>query len=123
MWNFCIRLVFEAALELTYSCILNLNYGGWHDRPWGAKLNFAFACAFALILLLSPIALSLFYCLNFDRIQTDETFNETYGAPYDGLLVNRRIVLAYPVVFVSKRMLFAAIAFYINKYATMQIFL
>ena len=36
LWNWCIRLVLEAAMDFCFGCILNLFYGNFYDQPWGA---------------------------------------------------------------------------------------
>lgn len=105
MWNFCIRLVLEAGIEIIISSLLNIRFADFYGVPWGAKLNKILAIFFAVLFLVSPVLISFFYCWNFHRLQEDKFANK-WGSIYTGLDVSRRASLVYPIIFVIKRILF-----------------
>ena len=121
MWNFCIRLVLEAGIEIIISSILNLQIGCFYGVPWGAKLNKICAIFFATLFVLSPFLISLFYCCNFHRLR-DAEFIKKWGSTYEGLDVSRRISLVYPIIFVVKRMTFCFVVLFLTKWPTFQLF-
>lgn len=57
---------------------------------------------FAIAIMVFPIFVLTFYCRNFAR-WSDESFEEKYGAIFEGLKTNSRASLAYPIVFVLRR--------------------
>ena len=113
MWNYYIRLFFEASLELVFSCWFNLKYAYWWgdgDTPLSTATVICYTCAvFWFIIVVSlPLIILYFYCSNFHRLE-DEYFDDTYGCVYEGLEVESRWVLVYPVVFVLRRSMLVVI--------------
>jgi len=87
-WNFYIRLVLEASLELSFSCIINLKYGNVFTYPetptFGSIFNFVVAAFFAIAVLLSPVVILIAYNYHFMKL-ADPGFEERYGSAYEGL--------------------------------------
>jgi len=75
LWNFVIRLVFEACLELTFAVIINLAFVFSGESPIGNWLEaydrgIAFLMALAVVLL--PLFILWFYCKNFEKMDDPE---------------------------------------------------
>jgi len=73
LWNFMIRLVFEASLELVFCCVLNITYGNIFDYDEenvgvGSKINFYFSVFIGVLILASPLLILLFYNFNFEKV-------------------------------------------------------
>jgi len=77
LWNFMLRLLLEAGLELAFCCVLNLRYGNvfTYTEPVGFGSAFNFFCAvfFTVVLCCMPLAILVAYCCNFDKLG-DEDF-------------------------------------------------
>jgi hypothetical protein len=114
LWNYIIRLIFEATMELSFCVLLNLKFGGL-DSPGDLLAGewFSIGCAIflGLCVLASPIVIWVFYNRHFDKLHEEE-FEETYGAGYDGLFVEKRAVLWFPILFTIRRMIFAVLCLY-----------
>jgi len=120
IWNFCIRLVLETAIEIIFCTILNLRFSQWNTSHWSEQLNYCFAIFFAGLYLTSPITISLFFCVNFKHL-TNEKFMKTYGSLYDGLDAERGITLLFPILFIVRRAAFCWTALYLYKYPVLQL--
>jgi hypothetical protein len=69
LWNWCIRLVFEATMEFTFACYLNIRFfDSWEETPWGGKVDYVLAIFFAVLVILAPFAIMYFYCKNLDKL-------------------------------------------------------
>lgn len=114
MWNWCIRLVLEAALELSFSVFLNLQYGKFDDN-WAEQMNMYFSIFFAVCLVFGPAMILIFYCKNFDRLD-DEEFEDKWGAPYEGLDKMERLSLLYPCLFITRRVILGYISIHMHNF-------
>lgn len=84
-WNFVIRLILEAALEISFCAYFNLKYGKFDKTIFGSWFNFVSIIILAGCLFLLPFFILDFYlATNFYKLN-DETFEEKYGSVYDGL--------------------------------------
>ena len=120
LWNFCIRLLLEAAIETIISTILNLKFGGHFSSKlaWGAFVNHMYAYFFAVVYLSSPLTILAFYGYNFSSL-SDPDFSSTWGSLYEGLTTNLGTPLAYPILFLLKRLGFAVLVIFAPDYPTL----
>lgn len=122
IWNFCIRLILETAIETIISTILNLKFGRFSTQlPFGDFVNRMYAYFFAAIYLTSPVTIPAFYCYNYKYL-SEESFVAKWGSLYEGLRIDSRAPLAYAVIFLLKRIFFALIMLFTPEYPTFQIF-
>jgi len=123
-WNFYIRLVLEASLELSFSCIINLKYGNVFKYPEsptiGSIFNFVVAIIFSVLVLASPLVILIAYNYHFLKLNVPE-FEERYGAVYEGLKHCNRSVLLYPVIFVARRIIFGLVAVFFYDFVWLQL--
>ena len=85
-WNFGIRLVLEGALDLSFSDYINLKYGHCTFKILGSWVNYFYSIFFTTVLILMPLVVLIFYCINFKKLKEKE-FEEKYGSVYEGLNV------------------------------------
>ena len=71
-----------------------------------------------------PFGIYCFYTSKFKQL-ADEEFEEKYGAVYEGLLLKKKSMLIFPILFVVRRMVFALICLtlYANPIVQMTIML
>ena len=114
LWNFCIRIFMEAAIEISICTVLNLRFGTFRNVPWGAFVNHLYAYFFAGAFILFPFFVVIHYCYNFGKLE-DEEFKKVWGDLYEGLDAKRRVTLLYPIIFVGKRLIFNFLVFNLNS--------
>lgn len=105
-WNFVIRLLIEAAMEISFGTYLQIKYGEFNFKLFGSWFNFVSTAFLGGSLVLLPIFIVIFYNHNFHKLENEE-FEAKYGAVYEGLKKKKKIVLFYPVYFIIKRIGFA----------------
>jgi hypothetical protein len=108
LWNFCIRLIFEASLELSFCIGLTWKYGQWNQGNWADDYCTINAMVIAVLLAASPFGIYCFYTRKFGQLREEE-FEEKYGAVYEGLMLDKKSMLMFPIFFVLRRIAFAAI--------------
>lgn len=108
LWNWVIRLTLETALELGFLLVFQFQYGKLDKTKFGSIINFVIAVMLAIMLILLPFFISIFYMKNFAKL-ADEDFIEKYGAPYEGLNIDKRSSIGYSVIFIVRRLCFSAI--------------
>ena len=109
MWNFTLRLVLEASLDLSYSVLINLKYGYFEDQPFGAQANYLWSVFLVALYVAFPFFLVIFYVYRFKDLH-NEDFVATYGATLEGLHSLDKHVVIYPLTFVLRRLIFGVIA-------------
>ena len=72
-------------------------------------------------LLIFPVFVLVFYCKKFAK-WSDESFQDKYGAIFEGLRTDRRSSLAYPIIFVLRRFIFVFLAIVTKQYFFIQLF-
>jgi len=125
LWNYYIRLVLEASLELSFCCIMNIKYGNTfryeEEEPTaGSVFNFFVALLFTVVVLASPLVIFIVYNYHFAKLAEPE-FESRYGAVYEGLKHLKRSALIYPVLFVARRILFGVLAVYCYDFVWLQL--
>lgn len=119
-WNFVIRLVIEAYLELAFSVYFNLKYTGCNFNYIGSWVNYFFACLFAALIVAAPFFILGFYHYHFIAF-SEEEFEEKYGSVYEGLKREKRSVIVYMTYFVIRRGTFAITSVFLYEYVVLQI--
>ena len=122
LWNWVIRLVMEACLELSFAIILN-----WPFLPYMTTattffqtIDYLITIIVAILLGALPLFIVVFYCGNFRKLG-DEDFEGRWGSVYEGMKTCERASLAYNVIFVLRRMLLAATCLFLYKSLWLQI--
>ena len=74
-----------------------------------------------IAVIMFPAWVLIFYCRNFAKWE-DEGFENKYGAVFEGLRKDRRSSLAYPVIFILRRMLLVFISTVTKEHFFIQLF-
>ena len=105
--NVFIRFFLEGCLDIVLCAALNVIY--IQENDIGYEFHTVFHAtntitlfALGLVIVVLPIWTLWFYCRNFKNWE-DEHFEEKYGAVFEGLKKEQRIVLAYPMIFMTRR--------------------
>ena len=116
-WNGLIRLFMETFFELALVAVLNVHTVDWSTPFRAVMYSNVLAVLFLVLLGVLSIFLFVFYCINF-KILNEECFQNKYGS---GLLstntakkVYPRSILAYPVFFIIRRILFVVSVIYLE---------
>ena len=109
MWNWTLRLMLESSLDLSFTVLVNLEYGDFIDQPFGAKANFAMSVFLFGFYLVFPFFLVFFYLHRFKDFHNKE-FVDTYGTTLEGLHNLDKSVILYPISFVLRRLIFGILA-------------
>ena len=80
----------------------------------------------ASISFLLPFFILTFYFFNYDRMNSDdeevaEEFDEKWGAPMEGLNKDNKWSLAYPVMFLTRRICFVLIVLWLFNFVILQL--
>jgi len=122
LWNFVIRLVFEACLELTFAVIIDLPFAWKGIREvenWLEGFDFALAMVLTVVVVLLPFFILYFYCKNFEKLG-DEKFAGNFGSVYEGLHL-KRSALFYPIFFIVRRASLALVALFYEDFVWLQV--
>ena len=124
LWNFILRMFLESAIVNTYCFMLTLQYGEWIQ--FGGIVNMSSAWILASISFLLPFFILIFYFKNYDRMNSEdeevaEEFDEKWGAPMEGLNKDNKWSLAYPVMFLTRRILFVLIVLWLYTNVILQL--
>ena len=120
-WNFVIRLVMEAGMEIAFGVYINLTYGKFEKGYFGAVFNYLSCIVLGGALLALPIFIIVFYSRNFHRLE-EEGFEAKFGSVYEGLAKRSKAELFYPVFFIFKRVSFALSSLLLLHYVVLQLY-
>ena len=73
-----------------------------------------------MALALLPVFILTFYNVNEDKFD-DEEFEEKYGAPYEGLDTRKKTAIYFSLIFIFRRLSYAAISITLYNYVMIQI--
>jgi len=114
-WNGIIRFFIEGSLELvivvSITCTQVINDYRTKENFLPEEGRFFFLCdlitcfIFALLCIVFPIFVYIFYSRRY-HLWEDEEFEETYGAPLEGLHRENYSALGYPMIFLIRRYMF-----------------
>ena len=112
-WGTPIRILFEGYLEMCLSVFISLIDMVWEPTDYSVLYNNVFSIVVSVALFGLPIFIGLFYSCNIHKMD-DETFVDSFGDIYDGLVLDkspekRLSAVFYPFWFVTRRLLFALI--------------
>ena len=116
-WNGLLRLFLESCFEMALSAILNIHQVDWATRFPSATYSNALTVISLILLGLIPLILTVLYFKNFS-FRTDTTSLMSrfttfiVGTKYK-LKNASKSILAYPVLFVARRIIFAMSAVYL----------
>jgi len=117
-----IRLIFETCLEFSIAVIISLPFAIKKIRNsenWLEAFDYGLVIFLAGTVLLLPLFIIFFYCLNYEKMGT-EKFQKKFGSVYEGLRINRS-ALFYPVLFILRRVSLAVVALYAEDFVWLQL--
>lgn len=124
LWNFVLRLIFEESLETTFCVILQLKYGfGWSRWNYGTSIDLIIAYALSFAIVILPFWMGYNYLVLNLRNWAKEEFEETIGAPMEGLKKKGRLIVVFPVYFIIRRVSFAIITLFLFDKVIIVLFL
>ena len=105
-WNWTIRLLLEGTMEVSFCTVLTINYV--NRESFGGYFNLVWAYMLLVAIMVLPIFIQFFFQSNFKRMSDpdDTVFDETYGAPYEGLKPDKRWSLFLPFMLCVRRLTF-----------------
>jgi len=112
-WNSYIRFWMEAYLELSISSLLRLKIFSF-DSPSDSfhSVFSVFICILLAVVFFLSIAILIFH---FDKLSLPES-KQKFGDLYLGLNTSRRILIIMPVMFMLRRVLYAAVlVFWVDR--------
>lgn len=109
----------EAALEISFCFYINLKYGTESFGTFGVWLNYLSIILLGLALIVLIVWIPVFYLRKFEELE-DEDFQKKFGDVYEGLKPTQKSVLAFPVYFIVRRILFMVAAFMLIQYVILQ---
>ena len=120
-----LRFVFEAYLEFGLCITIGILNLGWDQTNMSINYCSVFTVVFAIIYLLMPLYVGLFYYINIDKVE-NEHFRKRYGTLYDGLELEieenkRKSALIFPLLFVVRRIVFLVSVIWLNHFFWSQI--
>ena len=118
-WNGFIRLFMETFLELALAAIINIRTADWQTSFPSVKYSIALALiSLVLIGLFFPVLIIL-YCRSFS-VLGEARFKKKYGAGLEEISLIKKVspksILAYPVIFFGRRLVFALSAVYLEDF-------
>lgn len=124
LWNFVLLMLIESSIITVFSFILTIRYGEWSG--FGGSLNMVVAYLLAGLTLPLPFFFLYFYNRNYDIMNNEdediaEEFEEKWGAPMEGLHLDKKWSVVHPFIFISRRILFAVIVYWLFKYVIVQL--
>jgi len=123
--NVLLRFIIETCLDIAISIALQLYYTDLNGGLFGSSESF-YLTNTIFTLILGPaatffiIAMSFFYMRQFKN-WGDPEFDDKYGAVFEGLRKETKLSLLYPVIFISRRVLFAIVAILFPNLVLVQI--
>ena len=123
-WNGFIRLFMETFFELALAAIVNIHTADWETPYRGVRYSNALALIVLILMGLLVPFLIILYFRNFS-ILGEARFKTRYGAGVEETSlvkkVSPRSILAYPVFFFGRRLIFALSAVYLEKFLWAQL--
>ena len=119
-WNGLIRLFMESCFEIALAAILNIYEVDWATRFPSVRYSNALTVMSLIQLGFIPVILCVIYCKYFSIRANSTTFLSrltafTEGTKYKSKYATESI-LAYPVLFVARRTIFAISAVYLADF-------
>ena len=112
--NMFIRYLIEGCLDIAICIAINCidiseSEEGLRWDSTFYMVNNISSIVLGCALMIFPVFVVVLYCKSFAK-WTEESFEERYGAIFEGLRKDRRSSLAYPIIFVFRRMVLVIIA-------------
>lgn len=118
LWNWCIRLILEAALELSFTCMLNWYFLGNIANPKTTfeMIDYSITIIVTISLIALPFFIAIFYNVYWAKVEEgDEEFEEKFGAVYDGLKTDSRWILFHSINFMLRRALLSYTCLFLSN--------
>ena len=125
-FNGMIRLIMESSFELAITATLNMHTVDWDTSLREVKYSTTLAILSLIVLGAFTTFLTVFYWTNFSKLK-QKSCRDRFGAGVAGTKVDvtipKRSILAYPVIFFGRRIIFALSAIYLREFFWGQIFI
>ena len=123
-WNGSIRLFMETFLEIMITALVNIRTVDWNTSFPGVKYSTALTLISLILIGLLVPCLILLYCRNFSILK-EERFKNSYGAGLAEVSLIKKVapksILAFPVTFFGRRIIFAWSAVYLEDFLWAQL--
>lgn len=100
----------ESAFELTLVALLNLRTMDSASPFPAVRYSNALSVIYLIFMSVLLCSLVVLYCLNFEKLKDNE-FSSKFGSGYEGTsvikIVYPRSIIAHPILFFCRRILFA----------------
>ena len=122
-WNWTIRLLLEGTMEVSFCTVLTIAYV--NRSSFGGYFNLIWAYMLFIAIMVLPIFIQFFFQTNFKRMSNpdDTIFDETYGAPYEGLKPDKRWSLFLPFMLCVRRLTFMIVVLKLHQSAYTQLWI
>ena len=114
-WNFVIRLLVEATLELTITILLNKDFMTIHTSGFFEPVDYLMSVLTSVLLILMITMSVYFYWYNRSKLD-DPVFIATWGDFYTGLSSHKKSALNYNRLFMLRRVLIAITLHYFFRH-------
>jgi hypothetical protein len=115
-FNGFIRILMETAFELYLAAVLNMHTADWDTPFYAVRYSNALSLISLIVLGVIPPLLTTVYLKNFSKLK-QKNFSDKYGAGFEGTKVDvqrpQKSILACPLIFFGRRILFAVSAVYL----------
>ena len=123
--NLLLRYILEAGLDISISIALqvyysDLNNGLFNSDEAFLMLNSVMTVILGPLVLLAIVCYGIFYMCTFSQ-WSDETYDERFGAVFEGLRKDTRLSLLYPLIFLLRRAIFSVVAIFTQELLVLQI--
>ena len=123
-WNGFIRLFMECFFELAITALVNIRTVDWQTSYRGVKYSNSLTLISLILMGVLVPCLNVLYCWNF-RILNENRFKNRYGSGLEETNLAKKVspssILAYPVTFFGRRIIFALSAVYLAHFLWAQL--
>ena len=123
--NLLLRYILEAGLDISISIALqvyysDLNGGLFNSTDAFFALNSVMTVILGPVVILAIVCYGIFYLCTFSQ-WSDESYDDRFGAVFEGLRKDTRLSLLYPLIFLVRRALFSVVAIFTQELLILQI--
>ena len=123
-WNGFIRLFMESFFELAITALVNIRTVDWQTSYRGVKYSNSLTLIILILMGVLVTCLNVLYCRNFS-ILSEDRFKNRYGSGLEETNLAKKVspssILAYPVTFFGRRIIFALSAVYLVHFLWAQL--
>ena len=123
-WTVPLRYLIEGYVELSICAVIGFITMQWDFVTTSIMVSNIVSITLTLILIVFPLILVCLYPCNYKRLDQDQ-FKKKYGEMYADLKLtqtgdNQRVVVSWPFVFITKRMVFVFACIFLREHISLQ---